>query len=159
MQIRVLCVGKLKEKSLSALCAEYEKRLSRYVRIEIVEVADEPAPEKLSATLREKVKAAEGARLLQKSRAGAVNIALCLDGAQPDSPTLARQLRDRENSGAGCVQYFIGGSLGLSREVIGACGETLCLSNLTFPHNLARLVLLEQLYRCYKINRGETYHK
>lgn len=159
MQIRVLCVGKLKEKALSALCGEYEKRLSRYVKVEIVEVADEPAPEKLSAAMREKVKAAEGARLLQKSRPGAVNIALCLDGEQPDSPALARRLRDRENSGVGCVQYFIGGSLGLSCEVIGACREKLCLSNLTFPHNLARLVLLEQLYRGYKINRGETYHK
>lgn len=159
MQIRILCVGKLKEKALSALCAEYEKRLGRYVKIEIIEVADEPAPENLSAAMREKVKAAEGARLLQKSRAGAVNIALCLDGAQPDSLALAKQLQDKENSGTGCVQYFIGGSLGLSGEVIGACREKLCLSNLTLPHNLARLVLLEQLYRCYKINRGETYHK
>ncbi|MFR4251520.1 MAG: 23S rRNA (pseudouridine(1915)-N(3))-methyltransferase RlmH [Christensenellales bacterium] len=158
MQIRILCVGKLKEKSLKALCEEYQKRLGRYTSLEIVEVPDEPAPESLSAAMQEKVKQAEGARLLQKSRPG-YKIALCLEGKQWDSPGLAEKIRQLENRGTGCVQFYIGGSLGLSDEVIRACDEGLSLSKLTFPHNLARLLLLEQIYRSYKINRGETYHK
>ena len=108
--------------------------------------------------MQEKVKQAEGARLLQKSRPG-YKIALCLEGKQWDSPGLAEKIRQLENRGTGCVQFYIGGSLGLSDEVIRACDEGLSLSKLTFPHNLARLLLLEQIYRSYKINRGETYHK
>ena len=144
MQIRILCVGKLKEKSLKALCEEYQKRLGRYTSLEIVEVPDEPAPESLSAAMQEKVKQAEGARLLQKSRPG-YKIALCLEGKQWDSPGLAEKIRQLENRGTGCVQFYIGGSLGLSDEVIRACDEGLSLSKLTFPHNLARLLLLEQI--------------
>lgn len=158
MQIRILCVGKLKEKALKELCAEYQKRLGRYTSLEIIEVADEPAPESLSPALQEKVKQAESGRLLQKSKPG-YKIALCLNGQQPDSLAFAQKIRRMENSGTGCVQFYIGGSLGLSDDLIQGCDETLCLSNLTFPHNLARLLLLEQIYRGYKINRGETYHK
>ncbi|MFR7473432.1 MAG: 23S rRNA (pseudouridine(1915)-N(3))-methyltransferase RlmH [Christensenellales bacterium] len=158
MRIRILCVGKLKEKALSALCEEYKKRLGRFVKIEIVEVADEPAPESLSLALQEKVKNAEGKRLLQKSGPG-MRIALCLEGKQPDSVQLAKHIQALEDRGVGCIQFYIGGSLGLSDEVVQSCEKMLSLSNLTFPHNLARLLLLEQIYRCYKINRGETYHK
>lgn len=88
-----------------------------------------------------------------------MRIALCLEGKQPDSVQLAKHIQALEDRGVGCVQFYIGGSLGLSDEVVQSCEETLSLSNLTFPHNLARLLLLEQIYRCYKINRGETYHK
>ena len=158
MRIRILCVGKLKEKALGALCLFYKKRLGRFVKIEIVEVADEPAPESLSLALQEKVKNAEGKRLLQKSGPG-MRIALCLEGKQPDSVQLAKHIQALEDRGVGCIQFYIGGSLGLSDEVVQSCEEMLSLSNLTFPHNLARLLLLEQVYRCYKINRGETYHK
>lgn len=114
MRIRILCVGKLKEKALSALCEEYKKRLGRFVKIEIVEVADEPAPESLSLALQEKVKNAEGKRLLQKSGPG-MRIALCLEGKQPDSVQLAKHIQALEDRGVGCIQFYIGGSLGAKR--------------------------------------------
>ena len=108
MQIRILCVGKLKEKAIVALCGEYQKRLGRFATIEIVEVSDEPAPESLSVALQQKVKHTEGEKLLQKSKQ-AYRIALCLDGKQPDSIGLAKHIQDLENRGISCLEFFIGG--------------------------------------------------
>ena len=156
MQITLLCVGKLKEPSLRALCAEYEKRLSRYHRLTVVEVADEPLPDDRPATV-ERALSREAARLTPHLQKGAA-VALTIDGTAPDSLGFAAQMRGYETLGRPVV-FVIGGSCGLHASVLAQCVDRLSLSRLTFPHNLARLLLLEQLYRAAKINAGETYHK
>ncbi len=158
MLIRILCVGKLKQTGYKTLCQDYSKRLGRFAKVEVVEVADEPAPETLSAALQEKIKRTEGQRLLEKAKPG-YGIALCLEGQAYDSEQWAEKCQQLIQQGHACLQFFLGGSLGLSDEVIEKCQLSLSLSKLTFPHNLARLVLLEQLYRSFKINNRQPYHK
>ena len=154
---RILCVGKLKEPAAKALCGEYQKRLSAYGGVEILEVADEKAPERLSDKQRLSVLAAEGARLSGRLSQGPV-VALCIDGQRMDSLSFAEWLRGQEQN-RGPLQFIIGGSLGLDQTLIQKADFCLSLSDMTFPHNFARLLLLEQLYRACKINRNETYHK
>ena len=156
MQIKLLCVGKLKEPAMRELCAEYTKRLGRYARVEVVEVADEPLPDLRAATVQRAL-AREGERLLPHL-ARAHGIALAIDGAQHTSEGFARRIAQAQMQGE-TLAFVIGGSCGLDAAVLRACGERLSLSRMTMPHNLARLVLLEQLYRAFKINAGETYHK
>ncbi len=158
MRIRILCVGKLKENFYQQACEEYQKRLTKYATVEIVEVADESAPEQLSHAEQQQVLYREGQRL-QKQSKGDVTLALCIGGKQESSEEFAKRLCSYESSGISCVQFLIGGSLGLHESLIQAADEKLSLSKLTFPHNLARLVLLEQTYRAMKINRNEPYHK
>ncbi len=158
MRIRILCVGKLKEGYYQRACDDYRKRLQRFAAIEIVEVADEHAPESLSAAERQQVKRREGERLSKHLKDG-LTVALCLEGKQEDSRAFAAKMAGYEQRGLSCVQLLIGGSLGLDHLLIEQADERLSLSAFTFPHNLARLVLLEQLYRAMKINRNEPYHK
>jgi 23S rRNA (pseudouridine1915-N3)-methyltransferase len=158
MRVRILCVGRLKEGFYRAACGEYLKRLQKYATVEVVEVADESAPEKLSDALRDQVLLREAQRLIKQQK-GDVTVALCIEGAQEDSLTFARRIDGYERAGVSCVEFLIGGSLGLHASLVKAADATLSLSALTFPHNLARVVLLEQLYRAMKINRGEPYHK
>jgi 23S rRNA (pseudouridine1915-N3)-methyltransferase len=158
MRIRILCVGKLKDGFYLKACEEYQKRLSRYANVEIIEVADEAAPERQSAAERSQTLWREGERL-QRQMQSAATIALCVDGEADTSEAFAGRIAAYERGGAGCVQFLIGGSNGLDPALADAASLRLSLSSLTFPHNLARLVLLEQLYRAMKINRGETYHK
>ncbi len=158
MRIRILCVGKLKEKFYQQACDEYAKRLSKYATVEIVEVPDESAPEQLHFAEQQQLLVREAQRL-QKQSKGDVSIALCIGGVTESSEEFAKRLCAYENSGISCVQFLIGGSLGLHESLLKASHERLSLSRLTFPHNLARVVLLEQLYRAMKINRNETYHK
>lgn len=158
MQIRILCVGKLKEIFYQKGCAEYQKRLARFAKVEIVEIADEPAPERCSAAQQQAILQKEAQRLLDRLKPGPV-VALCIEGRQMDSPTFAAQLQRTLEGGTPCVQFLIGGSLGLHASAIARADQKLSLSSFTFPHNLARLVLLEQVYRAMKINRHEAYHK
>jgi 23S rRNA (pseudouridine1915-N3)-methyltransferase len=156
MQINLLCVGKLKERFYREACAEYQKRMGRYHRLTVTELPDEK-PLSGSSEAVQRVMAKEGDRLLPHLQKG-FSVALCVEGEAPDSLTLARQLQGYERLGQP-VNFVIGGSWGLDPRVIAACSARLSLSNLTLPHNLARLVLLEQLYRASKIAAGETYHK
>ena len=158
MNVTVLAVGKLKERFFEEGCAEYEKRITRYCTLSVREAADEKAPETLSPAQEEQVKEREGKRLLSLLDPKDHVIALTVTGKAYTSEGLAERmgaLRDRGKN----VTFLIGGSLGLSREAVDRADEELSLSKLTLPHRLARLVLLEQLYRSFKILNHETYHK
>lgn len=158
MNAAILCVGKLKEKWQKDGCAEYLKRLTRYGNVEVIEVEDQPEPAKPSDALNRKVIEAEGQALLKRIRSNDFVIALCIKAQAPDSEGLSRLITNWSMQGRRLV-FVIGGSLGLSDEVIRRADQKLSFSNLTFPHPLMRVVLLEQLYRAERIRTGERYHK
>lgn len=158
MNVTILCVGKLKERYFADACAEFCKRLSRYMQLTVAEVADEKAPETLSACGRDQVLEKEGGRLLARIPEGAHVVALCVEGKQLSSEAFAARLSTLRTAAKPLV-FVIGGSLGLSDAVRARADGKLSLSEMTLPHRIARLVLLEQVYRACKINAGETYHK
>lgn len=158
MNTAVLCVGKLRERYWREAADEYKKRLSRFGRIEEIEVADKPEPANASAADEMRILREEGADLLKRIRPDDVVIALCIEGKAMTSPDLARALAQEEGSGRRVV-FVIGGSLGLAPEVVARAQRKLSFSPMTFPHQLARVMLLEQVYRACKINAGERYHK
>ena len=153
MNAAILCVGRLRESFWRAAADEYKKRLSRFGKFEEIEVADRPEGTDEARVLRE-----EGKDLLRRIREDDDVIALCVDGRAVSSEQLAKMLREREVTGRRTV-FVIGGSLGLSPEVIARAGTRLSFSLMTFPHQLARVMLYEQIYRACKINAGERYHK
>lgn len=157
--IKICCVGKLKESFFIEGCAEYVKRLSRYCEIRVLEVADEKAPETLSAAEARQVRDREGARLLSVIDPKDRVIALTIDGKRYSSERFAQHMEELESGGIRTVAFVIGGSTGLSDAVLKRADETMSLSDLTMPHRIARLVLLEQIYRSFKIRRHEAYHK
>ena len=159
MNISIIVVGKLKEKYLKTGIDEYLKRMSSYAKVEIVEIPDEKAPEELSAAEMEQVKQKEGEKLLAKLSQDSYVIALAIDGRMKSSEELADSLDKLATYGKSKIAFVIGGSLGLSDEVLKRANEKLSFSKMTFPHQLMRLILLEQVYRAYRINRGEPYHK
>ncbi len=159
MKIRILCVGKLKEAYLIDAVKEYSKRLSRYCSLTITEVPDEKAPETASEAQMIKIKDTEGKRLLRQISDEDYVISLAIDGDMPDSPGLAQKIEELGLHGISSLCFVIGGSLGLSREVLARSDESLSFSKLTFPHQLMRVILLEQIYRSFKIIHNEPYHK
>ncbi len=159
MNISIVTVGKLKEKYLKLGIEEYTKRLGPFAKIEVIEVPDEKAPENLSDTEIIQVKKAEGERILSKISSDAYVIALAIEGKMKTSEQLARELDQLATYGKSKIAFVIGGSLGLSDEVLKRANDTLSFSKMTFPHQLMRLILVEQVYRAFKINRGEPYHK
>ena len=159
MNISIMVVGKLKEKYLKTGIDEYLKRMSSYAKIEIVEIPDEKAPEVLSAAEMEQVKQREGEKLLAKLSQDSYVIALAIDGKMKSSEELADSLDKLATYGKSKIAFVIGGSLGLSDEVLKRADEKLSFSKMTFPHQLMRLILLEQVYRAFRINRNEPYHK
>lgn len=159
MKITVLAVGKIKESFYRQAIAEFSKRLSRYCKLEFVEVADEKAPEKLSGTEENRIKDREGERLLHHIRDTDYVCALAIEGEQLDSVALSKKINQLGVSGKSSIVFVIGGSLGLSRTVISRADFLLSFSKMTFPHQLMRVILLEQVYRCFRIIQGEPYHK
>ncbi|MEW4308037.1 23S rRNA (pseudouridine(1915)-N(3))-methyltransferase RlmH [Rossellomorea marisflavi] len=159
MNITIITVGKLKEKYLKQGIAEYTKRLGAYAKIDIVELADEKAPEVLSDSEMQQVKNKEGERILSKISPDHHVIALAIQGKMKSSEELADTLDKLATYGKSKVAFIIGGSLGLSDVVLKRADEKLSFSKMTFPHQLMRLVLVEQVYRAFRINRGEPYHK
>lgn len=159
MNITIISVGKLKEKYLKLGIEEYAKRLKAYVNLKVIEVADEKAPENLSEAEIEAVKVKEGGRILTKIPQDAYVITLEIKGKQLSSEALANHLDQLAIHGKSKVVFVIGGSLGLSEAVMKRSDFALSFSKMTLPHQLMRLVLLEQVYRSYRINRGEPYHK
>nr|WP_330363957.1 23S rRNA (pseudouridine(1915)-N(3))-methyltransferase RlmH [Butyrivibrio sp. MC2013] len=155
----MLCVGRIKEKYWNDAIDEYSKRLSRYCKLEICQVADEKTPDKAPEALENQIKAKEGARLMAKMDPAALKVALAIDGKKLDSPGLAAGIEKAGLSGISHIQFIIGGSLGLSEEVLRASDKRLSFSDMTFPHQMMRVILLEQIYRAYKITSGEPYHK
>ncbi|MDO4544389.1 MAG: 23S rRNA (pseudouridine(1915)-N(3))-methyltransferase RlmH [Clostridia bacterium] len=158
MNIKICCVGKLKDRYYEEGCGDYIKRLLRFCKLSVLEVADEKAADTLSKSEQEQVKDKEGQRLLRCIEQGDYVIALTIDGSSPDSLLFAEKL-GRYRLGGKTVAFVIGGSLGLSEAVLARADERLSLSKLTLPHRLARLILLEQLYRGFKILSNQTYHK
>jgi 23S rRNA (pseudouridine1915-N3)-methyltransferase len=159
VNISIITVGKLKEKYLKQGIEEYTKRLSSYSKIEMIEVPDEKAPEVLSEAEMIQVKEKEGERILAKVPADAHVIALAIEGKQKSSEELAETLDKLATYGKSKVAFIIGGSLGLSSQVLKRADDKLSFSKMTFPHQLMRLILVEQVYRAFRINRGEPYHK
>ncbi len=139
--------------------AEYEKRLTRYVKLDVVEVADERTPDGASEKEEERIREKEGERLLRQIKEDDHVVALAISGKQYDSLAFARRLDGVALRGRSRVVFVIGGSLGLSEQVLARADEELSFSKMTFPHQLMRVILLEQIYRGYRIIRGEPYHK
>ena len=157
--IKILCVGKIKEKFYRDALAEYEKRISRYCKLRIIEVADEKTPDKCSVAQREQILAKEAARLLSHIGDNDYVIALAIDGAVQDSAAFAAHLEALAVSGRSSVVFVIGGSFGLHNSILCRSDERLSFSAMTFPHQLMRVILLEQLYRSWRIRNHEPYHK
>lgn len=158
MRITIACVGKIKEKYFNDAINEYIKRLSRYADVEIAEVADEKAPESISEAQKEQIKNAEGQRLLKIIK-DSYTIALAIDGKKTDSVKFADFIEKTGINGVSHMVFVIGGSLGLSREVLKRADYKLSFSDMTFPHQLMRVILLEQIYRGFRIIKNEPYHK
>lgn len=159
MKITLVTVGRIKEKYFEDAIAEYSKRLSRYCKLEIIQVADEKTPDGASPALEDQIREKEGERILSKIRPDAYVIALAIQGQMLDSEQLAGKLEKLGVSGVSQIVFVIGASLGLSQAVLSRADYQLSFSKMTFPHQLMRVVLLEQIYRSYRIISHEPYHK
>ena len=158
MNMALVCMGRLKEKYWRDAATEYEKRLSRFGKWETIELPDLPEPANSSPAIEEQIKKKEGEAILARIRDGDIVVCLCIDGRQIDSMQLSGKLTELIDTGRRVV-FVIGGSLGLSSEVVRRAQLKLSFSPMTFPHQLARIMLLEQTYRALKIAAGERYHK
>ena len=158
MNMALICMGRLKEKYWRDAAAEYEKRLSRFGKWETIELPDLPEPSNSSPAIEEQIKKKEGDAILSKIRDGDIVVCLCIDGKQMDSVQLSKRLTELVDTGRRVV-FVIGGSLGLAQAVVARAQVKLSFSPMTFPHQLARIMLLEQTYRAMKIAAGERYHK
>ena len=159
MQIDIICVGKVKEQYLRDAIAEYSKRLGRYCKLNILEVADEKTPEHASEGVERQIKAKEGERIAKHIKPGAYVIALAINGQQVTSEGFARKIDQLGIQGVSHIQFVIGGSIGMDDAILRQANYKLSFSKMTFPHQLMRVILLEQVYRAYKINAHEPYHK
>ena len=159
MSMSIIAVGRMKEKPYRMMADEYLKRLSRYGKFDEIELPDLPEPQNSSPAIEEQIKQKEGDAILQRIKPGDHVIALTIPGKRWDSPGLSRHLGDLMTRGASNIVFVIGGSLGLSDKVIARADEELSMSPMTFPHQLARVMLLDQLYRAMKIKANERYHK
>lgn len=159
MKITLIAVGKIKEKYIKDAIAEYSKRLSRYCRLEILETADEKTPEDAGRAEEKSIREKEGKRILKLIREDAYVITLEIEGRMPDSIELADKIEKLCIRGVSRIIFIIGGSIGLSEEVCARSDYALSFSRMTFPHQLMRVILLEQIYRSFRIIQGEPYHK
>ncbi|MFZ1127366.1 23S rRNA (pseudouridine(1915)-N(3))-methyltransferase RlmH [Methanoregula sp.] len=159
MQVRIIAVGKIKERFLAEGIAEYERRLSPYLKLTVVEVADERRGVHSSAGQEQLIKDREGDRILAAIPEGAHVVALDVRGRQLSSEGLAARMHDWQMAGTNVITIIIGGDLGLSEAVLARAALCLSISPMTFTHQMVRLILLEQIYRACRINSGEPYHK
>lgn len=159
MKITLICVGKIKETYLNEAIKEYSKRLSKYCRLEIIEVADEKTEENASDTINNQIKNKEGERIRKHIKDGSYVITLEILGNMLTSTELADKLEKTGLSGKSHITFIIGGSLGLSETISNRSDYKLSFSKMTFPHQLMRVILLEQIYRSFRINNNEPYHK
>ena len=159
MKITLITVGKIKETYLKQAIVEYTKRLGKYCKLEIVEVADEKTPDHASAMMENVIRAKEAERILKHVKEDAYVITLEIDGTQLSSEELAEKIEKLGVQGISHIVFIIGGSIGLGEEVLQKSDYALSFSKMTFPHQLMRVILLEQIYRSYRIMSGEPYHK
>lgn len=159
MKITLITVGKIKEKYLKDAIAEYTKRLSKYCKLDIIEVADEKTPDNASETVEDQIRSKEAERILKNVKDDAYVITLEIQGKQLTSEQLADKIETLGINGTSHIIFIIGGSIGLGYEVLKRSNYALSFSKMTFPHQLMRVILLEQIYRSYRIINGEPYHK
>lgn len=159
MKITILVVGKIKEKYFENAVQEYKKRLGRYCKLEIIEVADEKTPDNASAAEESIIRAKEGVRLEKYIKSDAYVIALAINGKQVSSEGFADKINKLGINGTSHIIFIIGGSIGLDDSILNMAACKLSFSEMTFPHQLMRVILLEQVYRAYRIINGEPYHK
>lgn len=158
MTINIICVGKIKEDYFSKAAAEFEKRLSRFCSLNVIQIPDKSIPDNPSQAECDSVLAKEGEQILKKIGKGDIVVAMCIEGKQLSSEELSQKISDFQMQSS-TIDFVIGGSLGLSQEVKNRADFKLSMSKMTFPHRIARLMLEEQIYRAFKINSNETYHK
>ena len=158
LHIDIVCIGKLKENYLKDACDEYSKRLSKYCNLNIIELSDEKIPDKLSDKLSDDIKQKECTKILSHVRKDSYIIALDLKGKQYKSEDFSIKI-DNISLTNSYITFIIGGSLGLTQDLLSKCNELVCFSKMTFPHQLIRIFLLEQIFRAFKISNNETYHK
>ena len=159
MKITVITVGKIKEKYLKDAIAEYSKRLSKYCKLEIIEVADEKTPDNASEVVEDGIRSKEAERILKYVKDDAFVVTLEIQGKLLTSEELAEKIEKLGVQGTSHITFIIGGSIGLGKEVLDRSNFALSFSKMTFPHQLMRVILLEQVYRSYRIISGEPYHK
>lgn len=159
MRITVIGVGKIKERFFEEAIKEYQKRLGRYCRLEIIQVGDEKTPDGAGPAMEDQIREREGQRILSHIKDGAYVIALAIEGKMLDSEELAKKIENLGVKGTSHVIFIIGGSLGLSAQVMARADYHLSFSKMTFPHQLMRVILLEQIYRSCRILNHEPYHK
>ena len=159
LHINIICVGKLKEKYLTEALQEYSKRLSKYCNLNIIELQDEKLPSNLNDSLINQIKEKESNNILSHLEKSSYVISLDLKGKQYTSEEFASKISNISTNIAGNITFIIGGTLGLSKNVLAKSNELICFSKMTFPHQLIRVFLLEQLFRAFKISNNETYHR
>lgn len=159
MKITILCVGKIKERFFREGIAEYKKRLSKYCKLEVVEVADEKTPDRASEAEEQKIKGKEAERLEKYIKKDAYIVVLVIEGEMLDSVELAEKIDKLGIGGKSHLMFVIGGSLGLDDIIIKQADYKLSFSKMTFPHQMMRMILMEQIYRSYRILKNEPYHK
>ena len=159
MKIKIVTVGKLKEKYLKDGIAEYSKRISRFAAVEMIELADEKTPDRASDSENEKILDLEGNRILSKIGEREFVVVLAIEGKTLSSEEFSKQLEQASINGSSTLTFVIGGSLGLSKEVKKRANLSVSFGRLTLPHQLMRLVLVEQIYRAFTIQQGSPYHK
>lgn len=158
VNINIICIGKLKEKYLKDAVFEYSKRLSKYCNLNIMELSDEKIPDKINQKLIDEIKEKEGNRILSYIKKDSYTISLDLNGKQYKSEEFSEKIENIKINGFSNINFIIGGTLGISKNVLDNSNELICFSKMTFPHQLIRIFLLEQLFRAFKISNNETYH-
>lgn len=158
VNINIICVGKLKENYLKEAIYEYSKRLSKYCNLNIIELSDERIPDKINGKLTDEIKNKEGNRILSNIKKDSYTISLDLKGKQYESEKFSEKIENIKLRGFSNINFIIGGTLGISQNVLDISNELICFSKMTFPHQLIRVFLLEQLFRAFKISNNETYH-
>ncbi len=158
LSIQIVCIGKLKEAYLKSAVEEYSKRLSRYCKLNIIELPDEKIPENLNPSLENAIKSKECNSILEHIKKDSYIVALDLGGKQFSSEDFSAEI-ERISMESSNITFIIGGSLGLNQEILNFCNLKVCFSKMTFPHQLIRVFLLEQIFRAFKIANGETYHR
>ncbi len=158
LNINLVCVGKIKENYLKEAMAEYAKRLSKYCHLEITELADEKLPSKLYNSIILEIKEKESCKIEKAIKTDSYVIALDLKGTEMSSEAFSQKIEQISVTGKSSITFIIGGTLGMTEKLLKTANETICFSQMTFPHQLIRVFLLEQIFRAFKISKNETYH-
>lgn len=158
LNIQIICIGKIKEPFFKMAIEEYSKRLSRYCKLEILELPDEKIPDKLNSSISNEIKYKECSNIINHFKKSSYKIALDLKGKHLTSEEFSKKLDNLSLTNSN-ITFIIGGSLGLTQKLLDNCQESICFSKMTFPHQLIRVFLLEQLFRSFKISNNETYHR